>query len=282
MATQKITSFFPDKSVKQGYVSLFREMVSEALGSRWLTWQFFKRNFSATYKQSVLGILWALLVPLVSVGMFIYLNGSGILNTGNVVVPYPLYAVAGIALWQLFSVGLTLSANALVSAGSMITKINFARESLVVSAVAQAVVPTLIQIVVVFVLFGCYRIVPPWTALLVPLAVIPLLLLTLGLGFMLSVANGVMRDVGTAITALITFLIFLTPILYAKPTTGFSAIVATYNPLYYLVAVPRDLLIMGSTPDLWGFLYSTIFAVVVFLVFWVAFHLTEFRIAERI
>ncbi len=279
---EKTTAYFPDRSIKQGYLSLFKEMVSEIINSRWLTFQLFKRNFSATYRQSVLGMFWVLIIPLVSVGTFIFLNSGGIFNTGDIEIPYPLFAMAGATLWQLFSVGLTLSTNSLVSAGSMITKINFTRESLVISAVAQGIVPCLVQIGVVFVLFASYQIVPPLTVLLVPLAMIPLLLLTLGLGFILSLINGVLRDVGNAIPLLVTFLMFATPVLYAKPNSGIVAVVSQYNPLYYLVSVPRDLLIVGNTGELPGYMYSALFSIAVFFIGWVVFHLAEPRIAERI
>jgi lipopolysaccharide transport system permease protein len=279
---ERNTAYYPDKSIKQGYLSLFREMIREANESRWLTWQLFKRSFIATYRQAVLGIFWALLVPFASVGTFIFLNRAGVFNVGEISVPYPLFAIAGVAFWQIFSVGLAVSANSLVSAGSMITKINFNRESLVISAVAQGIIPAIVQIALVFVLFGFYQIMPPLTALLVPLTLIPLLLLTLGLGFILSLFNGILRDIGNGINALITLLIFLTPVFYAKPSEGIAAAISAYNPLYYLISVPRDLLLIGSTADLEGYLYSSLFSLIVFFICWAAFHLTETRIAERI
>jgi len=117
---------------------------------------------------------------------------------------------------------------------------------------------------------------------LVPLAVIPLLLLTCGLGFIFSLINGVLRDVGNMISVSITFLLFLTPVLYAKPASGIAAVASHYNPLYYLISVPRDLLILGGTTELHGYMYSVLLSVVVFFVCWTAFHLTETRITERI
>ena len=279
---EKTTVYFPDKSIRQGYPSLIKEMVREAVNNRWLTGQLFKRNFNVMYRQSLLGVGWAVVIPLVSVGVFVYLNVSGLFNVGDINIPYPLFAIAGIALWQFLSVGLTLSANSLVGAEMMITKVNFARESLVVSAVAQGAIPALIQVGIVFVLFAVYQTVPPITVLLVPLAVIPLIVLTLGLGFILSLINGVLRDVGSGISILVIFLMFLTPVLYAKPTSGLAAAVSQYNPLYYLVIVPRDLLVFGGTVEWEGFIYSTLLAFVVFFICWTAFHLSETRIAERI
>jgi len=279
---EKTTIYLPDNSIRKGYISLFKEMIEELTASRWLTWQLFKRDFSAMYKQSLLGVFWALVVPFISVGTFIFLNRAGIFSIGDISIPYPIFAVAGMALWQLFSTGLISSTNSLVNAGAMITKINFTRESLVISAVGQAIVSSLIQMAVVFALFVWYHIIPPWTVVLVPLAVLPLLLLTLGLGFIFSLINGVLRDVGNMISVSITFLLFLTPVLYAKPSGGIAAVASHYNPLYYLISVPRDLLILGGTTELHGYMYSALLSIIVFFVCWAAFHLTETRITERI
>ncbi|MFC1937096.1 ABC transporter permease [Chloroflexota bacterium] len=282
MINGKTRTYYPDKAIRQGYISLLRETYSEIITSRWLTWQLFRRNFIATYKQSVLGIFWALVIPLVSVGTFIVLNRGGVFDVGDVAIPYPLFAVAGIALWQLLSIGLTMGVGSLANAGGMITHINFTRASLIISSVAQGFVPSIIQVVIVFILFAAYRMVPPWTALLVPLAVIPLILLTLGLAFILSLVNAVVRDAANMISIMITFLMFLTPVLYAKPPSGIIAEVSHYNPLYYLVTVPRDLLTTGSTGELAGFAYSSLIAIAVFFLCWISFHLIETRIIERV
>ena len=230
MATET-RQYFPDKLIKQGYPSLFRDMIADVRASQWLTWQLFKRNFTATYRQSLLGVFWALLLPLTAVGIFIFLNRGGVFDVGAMSVPYPLFAVAGVALWQLFAMGLTSGANSLVQAGAMIAKINFPRESLVIASVGQGLVPSIVQIVVVFILFAVYRMAPPWTALLVPLAMIPLLLLTLGMAFILSLINGVVRDAANGISILVTFLMFATPVLYAKPPDGIVAAVSRFNPV---------------------------------------------------
>ena len=280
--TEIITTYEPDNSLKKGYLSIFSEIFDELKKNRWLTYQLFKRDFFAIYKQSFIGVLWALIIPLVSVGTFITLNRSGIFTIGDINVPYPIYAILGMAFWQLFSTGLVAASNSLVKAGSMIVKINFSKKALVIASTGQSLISFLIQFVLVGILFASYRITPSIAILWVPLIIIPIMLLTLGLGFILSLLNGVMRDIGNMLSMLMTFLMFLTPILYAKPTTGILARITEYNPLYYLVSAPRDLVLMGTVPELKGFLIASIISLIIFLICLIAFHLTETRIAERI
>lgn len=277
-----IKTYEPDNFLKKGYLSIFKEIFNEIKKNRWLTWQLFKRDFFAMYKQSFIGIFWVFIIPIVSVGTFIILNRSGIFYIGNINVPYPIYAVLGMTFWQLFATGLVASSNSLVKAGGMIVKINFSKKSLVIASIGQAVVSFLVQFALVGILFVCYRITPNIAILLIPILIIPIILLTLGLGFILSLLGGIMRDIGNALSMLITFLMFLTPVLYAKPTTGTLATITNYNPLYYLVSTPRDLVLMGTIPEVKGFLITSIFSIIVFIVCLIVFHLTETRVAERI
>ena len=124
---RKISIYIPERPIKQGYLFLIKEMFSDIAASRWLTYQIFKRNFAGAYRQSTLGIFWAFIVPFGSVGIFIFLNQSGIFNVGETQVPYPLFALTGMALWQVFSVGVTIGPTSLIAAGPMIKRTDFPR-----------------------------------------------------------------------------------------------------------------------------------------------------------
>lgn len=274
--------YVPDNSIKNGYVSLMRDIVFDLAGNRWLTWQLFKRDFVAMYKQSLVGFFWAAIVPVVSLLTFMLLNHSGVLSCGNVDAPYPIFALTGLAFWQLFSVGLITSSGSLVKAGDMIVKINFSKKSLVIAAFGQCLCSFLIQLLLVTALFFWYRRIPHPTILLIPVLAAPIILLTLGLGFIIALLNGILRDVGNLISVLLTFLMFLTPVLYAKPVSGIMAAVSLCNPLYYLICGARDFVLFGTFSDVKGYAISCCIAVMVFIVSTVLFHLTETRISERI
>jgi lipopolysaccharide transport system permease protein len=279
---QTITTYEPDNSLKKGYLSIFMEIFNEIKKNRWLTYQLFKRDFVTAYKQSFMGVLWALILPLIGVGAFIVLNHSGIFNVGDINAPYPIYAILGMAFWQLFSTGLLASSNSLINAGTMITKINFSKKSLVIASLGRSIVSFVIQFVLVILLFIFYKFSPHIAILLIPIVIIPILVLTTGVGFILSLINGVVRDIGNIIGVLLTFFMFLTPVLYAKPAVGILAHATKYNPLYYLISAPRDLVLMGTSSELKGYFIMSIISIIIFTACLIVFHLTETRVAERI
>lgn len=275
-------TYEPDNSLKKGYISIFKEIVDDLKRNKWLTYQLFKRDFFAMYKQSLFGIFWAFIVPFISVGTFIILNRSGVFSAGDTKVPYPLYAILSTAFWYLFSTGLVSSADSLVRAGDMITKINFSKKSIVIAAFGQSIISFLIQLILVAVLLAYYKIIPSRAVLFIPVVIVPLLLLTLGLGFICALSNGVVRDISKALPMLITFLMFLTPVLYAKPQAGILAQITKFNPLFYLISAARDLILTGKISEYGGFLISSVISFIIFIICLVLFHLTETRISERI
>jgi lipopolysaccharide transport system permease protein len=277
-----ITTYEPDNSIRKGYLSVFKEMGEEVRKGKWLTTQMFKRDFKAVYKQSALGIIWVLIVPLVTLGTFILLNRAGVFNIGEITVPYAVFALLGIAFWQIFAVGIQGATTSLTAAGSFIGKIKFPREALVVAAMGQSLIAFLIQMVLVVILMVYYGVVPAWTVIIMPFTLIPIVLLTVGMGFLLSIANGVARDIERGIGILTTFLMFATPILYVTPQTGWLGTITTYNPLFYLTTLPRDLVLTGEILHPLGYTVSVVLSVLAFFICWILFHLTETRIAERI
>ncbi len=282
MNNKQVKLYQPDAQLKMGWFVIWREMFDELISSRELIWRLFVRDFLAKYKQTVLGILWALIMPLLMVGTFIFLNRAGVMNIGKTDVPYPVFALLGLSIWQLFATGLTACTNSILQGGSMVVKINFPKESLVIAALAQSIFGFLVRIGLLVVVFAIYKVIPSWSTLLLPLALIPLMLLTLGLGFLLSLLNVLMRDITYIVTLMTTFLLFLTPVLYPSPSSGFLATLNIYNPLSVLVTGARDLVIFGYMKEPSQFLSASLISLVIFLISWRIFHLVEARMAERV
>jgi len=272
----------PDNVLKNGYFSIFKQIFKEIIENHWLLFQLFKRNLLTVYKQSLFGVLWALIFPLFSVMTFVILNRSGVFSLGKMDIPYAIYAVFGLSFWQFFSTGLIAGANALVEAGSMIIKINFSKKSLVLASLGQAFVSSSIQLILVFLLFFIYNFTPSVNIVLIPLLFLPIIFLTIGLSFIFSILNGVLRDIGSILSVLMTFLMFLTPILYVRPESGILALISDYNILYYLIVFPRDLILIGDASELVPYLISSGVSIIIMLICILVFHITETRVAERI
>lgn len=280
---EKVIVYQPDNSLKKGYLNIFREIFIEIKKNRWLTWQLFKRDFLTLYKQSFLGVFWIILVPLFSFLTFIILNRAGIFTLGDIKVPYVIFAILGLSFWQIFSTGVVACSNSLISAGAMIVRVNFSKKSLVLAAIGQSLVAFTVQFLIVLALFVIFGYWPTWKIFLIPLFLLPLILITLGLGFFFSLLNGVITDIGKALPIFLSFLMFLSPILYTRPTgDGFLARLTNYNPFYYLSAVPRDLILFGTSNEMTGFFCAVGLSFVFFIVGIFIFHLTETRVAERL
>ena len=139
-----------------------------------------------------------------------------------------------------------------------------------------------IQLILLGILFAVYRITPQFTIIFFPLLIIPVVTLVLALGFVLSLLNGVIRDVGSILSVLLSFLMLLTPVFYVKPLTGLLAHISRINPLYYLVSVPRDIILTGFTLEWTGYILSVCMSIMALVVSILIFHITETRVAERI
>lgn len=106
-----------------------KDMWHDLKASRELAWRLMVRDISAQYRQSLLGILWAFLPPLITAVIFITLNSRKIINVEETSIPYPVFAIFGTVLWQIFVYSLNAPLRVVTASKSLLTKINFPREA---------------------------------------------------------------------------------------------------------------------------------------------------------
>jgi len=257
-------------------------MVLELINSKELIWQLFLRDFKTRYKQSLLGFFWILLIPLMAIVTFLLLGNSGILDISDIPVPYPIYGLLGISLWQIFSGGLMATTSSISSAASFITKINFFKGALVVSSLGQVLIDFIARMTLLIIIYILYGIIPNPSFLLFPFLVIPLVLLTLGLGFITSLLNTIIKDIYNLINIILGFLLFLMPIMYTPGENNFIIQINKYNPVYYLIKTPRDIIILGSSNTINEYLISSLISLIIFLLGWIIFDRAQSKIAEAV
>jgi len=282
MNTKEIKIYSSASIYQQGLPKIFKEMINNIVSSRSLTWQFFLRDFKARYKQSLLGWAWIFLMPIITMGTFLLLNISGVIRIGEIPVPYPIFGLLGFSLWQIFSNGWLVLTSSYTAGGSLITQISFPREALIISALGQIIVDFLIRLFLVLIVYLIYGLSPSVWLLLFPFFVLPLFFLTLGLGFLSTIMQVVFRDTKNFIGVGMDFFLFLMPIMYTIPEKGFLAKFNKYNPIYFLVNTPREIIISGKINYPFEYILSVILTVILVLFGWFIFYIVQPKLSERI
>jgi len=171
------------------------------------------RDIKVRYKQTALGVAWAVVQPLLTMLIFSFIFGrlAGI-KTGG--IPYPLFAYAGLLSWTFFANAVTSSGNSLVGSANLITKVYFPRLLIPVAAVIAGLVDFAIAFVLLAVLMVYYRVELTWQILMLPVLMSLTTLLAVGIGMWLSALNVKYRDIRHALPFLIQIWFFASPIIY--------------------------------------------------------------------
>jgi lipopolysaccharide transport system permease protein len=188
-----------------------------------------RRDVSIRYKESVIGIAWAVLQPVLLAIVFSVFLGLLAKVPSDYGVPYPVFALAGLVLWMFFSQALARASDSAVVSGPLISKVWFPR---IVIPVAAALPPTLDFVIAVLVVIASmliYGVSPSPALVLIPL-IVPLVLVTaLGFGVWLAALNVRYRDVNVAVPFLLQVGLFITPIIYP-----FAIVPENAQPFYAL------------------------------------------------
>jgi lipopolysaccharide transport system permease protein len=281
--TESITVYEPNQRVNMGYLAGWAMMFGNLLKSRELIWQLFKRDFFANYKQSFLGIMWVFIAPVIAIVSWVFLNATGVLVPGDVGVPYPLYVLLGSTIWGLFLSFYSNTAKSLTEYGQLITQINFPHEALVAKQVAQSMAAFVINVVLILVVLAAFRFTPNVRILLFPLTVIPLLFVGAGIGMVISVVSAVAHDVEKVVTAMLGFVMYITPVIYSPDQESeLMRTVLAWNPLTYLICMSRATLLDAGYPVTDGYILSAGISAVFFMFSWRLFFLSEGKVSERL
>ncbi len=171
------------------------------------------RDVKVRYKQTALGVAWAILQPLLTMIIFTLFFGrlAGVPSDN---VPYPLFAYAGLLPWTFFANGITNSGNSLVGSAHLITKVYFPRLIIPAAAVAAGLVDLFIAFTVMIAMMVYYDVAVTRHLLMLPVLIFLVTLLALGAGMWLSALNVKYRDVRFALPFLIQLWMYVTPVIY--------------------------------------------------------------------
>ncbi|MCE5314989.1 MAG: ABC transporter permease [Armatimonadota bacterium] len=249
---------------------------------RELVYSLTQRDIRSRYKQSVLGILWALLQPLAMTAVFTIVM-SYIAKVDTKGIPYPIFAYIAMLPWTFFAGGLTSGTECLVGNFNLITKIYFPREVFPISAVLGKLVDLALGAIVLAGLFVICRVhINAWILMTLPILIIETALL-LGVTFILSSANLFYRDIRHVLPLLTQVWMYMSPIIYGLdlvPKRFFNLYML--NPMAVLIDATRTAALRGE-PPMWNWLgYSAVLSIVVLILGYRMFKKLEPLFAETI
>jgi len=280
MKELRVTIYTPDSLLASPF-RMLREMLRDLGDSRELAWRLAIRDLSAQYRQTFLGFLWAIILPLANTLVWIFLSRSGVVSLSDTPLPYPVYVFTGTMLWAILMDSLNAPLQIITASKSMLTKINFPREALIVSGIYQTLVNALIKVALLLIALLASGIHPGWNLLLLPIGLFSLILAGTVFGLMLTPVGLLYTDVGKIVPLFMQFMMYITPVVFAMPKGGLSATLFQVNPLTPLILTTRAWL-TGLVPEHLGYFVAVnIGEIMLLFIFWVVFRLAMPILIER-
>lgn len=173
------------------------------------------RDIKVRYKQTLLGVAWAIIQPFFTMVVFsIFFGELGKMPSDG--IPYPIFVYCGLLPWQLFAYALGQSSASLVTNQNLVTKVYFPRIMLPVSSVMAGLVDFAAAFIVLIVMMFYFNIRPTLAIMVLPILLLFTVITALSIGIWLSAINVKYRDVTYTIPFLTQFWLFLTPIAYSS------------------------------------------------------------------
>ena len=241
------------------------------------------RDLLVRYKQTVIGLAWSVLTPLLTMAILtVVFGGLAKLPSGE--TPYPLLVFAGMLPWQLFSNTLTTSSASLVSNQNMVSKVYFPRIIIPTTTLVVGIADFLISLSILAMLMCWYGIVPDLRVLVLPLLVLLAALTSLGAGYWISALSVQYRDFRYIVPFIVQFGLYLSPVGFSTDVVPEEwRLLYSLNPMVGVIDGFRWAL-LGTTTELYlpGFVCSILLALLLFGSGVIFFLRTERKFADII
>ncbi|NYT63484.1 ABC transporter permease [Alcaligenaceae bacterium] len=250
--------------------SSLASLVRSLWRNRQLISQMTKREVIGRYKGSVLGLAWSFLNPVFMLLVYTFVFAVvfkarwGAASTNDSKTDFAIILFVGMIVHGLFAEVLNRAPGLILSNTSYVKKVVFPLEILPVVTMGAALFHSAVSLIVLLAVFTIFHGYLHWTIVFIPLVLLPLIVLTLGLGWFFASLGLFLRDVGQTIGILTTIMLFMAPVMYpltAVPEAVRPIIMA--NPLTFIIEQAREVLIWGHTPNWTGLTLYTLVAIAV-------------------
>jgi lipopolysaccharide transport system permease protein len=244
--------------------------------------EFARRDIKLRYRQTMLGIAWVVLQPIVAAGVLNFAFGvvAGARPQGP---SYFLFTFAGLLVWNLFSMTLNKTSMSLVGNAYLISKVYFPRLALPISGTLATLLDFAVALCVLFVVQALYGFVPGWQLVLVPIWIAMVLYLALGVGLIAAALTVQYRDIQHILPILIPFMLYASPVAYdvAQIPEAYQRLFYFVNPLAAPIVAFRASVLPGAAmPPLVYLAWSAVASIGSFALGGAVFKRTERKFAD--
>jgi lipopolysaccharide transport system permease protein len=278
-----VTVYQPNER-RGGLIWGLRQASEDIIASRHVIAQLFWRDFIAQFRQKILGYLWALLSPLLGIISFLFLFFIGVLRPGEGEIPYTLYVLVGSTIWGCLPGAMGAVSGGLQAQADLIMRTRIPKLALAVSSLAGLLYGIVISIVTMIIVLFVMGVTPSWWFFAYPLLVLPMVLLGTAAGLFLSVVGPIARDLVPLATQALAFVMYITPVIYVRSTIQNPLVkrLIEWNPITYLVDIPRSLVCLGRAEGIDTFLWVALGTIMMVTIGLRIFYLLEDLVAERL
>lgn len=275
-----VVMYTPDSQMRSP-LHLLRLMYRDLASSRELAWRLFVRDISAKYRQSILGVFWSFIPPILVGLVFIVLQSRKIVDFGETDIPYPVFVLVGTTLWQVFAESLNAPLQSVGRAKLMLAKIKFPYEALILGAFYTILFNFLIKSIVLIGILLFFKVKITLGLLLVPMAIFMLILLGITIGLFLTPLGMLYTDIASGLPVVIQLWFFLSPVVYPPPQSFPFSLMTTLNPVSPILVGARDLVTKGFITNLYPFLIVSGLTIIALSITWILYRISLPIIIER-
>jgi lipopolysaccharide transport system permease protein len=278
-----VTLYEPNRG-QGGLISSLGQARHDIIVSRYIIARLFWRDFIAQFRQKILGYFWALLSPLMGIVSFLFLFSIGVLKPGEGEIPYTLYVLVGSTVWGCLPGAMGAVSGGLQAQADLIMRTRIPKLALAVSSLAGILYGVAISMGTMMIVFLLVGRTPTLWFLAYPILVMPMILLGTAIGLVLAVLGTIARDLTPLVSQALSLVMYFTPAIYLQSSVQ-NPVVRTFidwNPLTYLVDVPRSLICLNRAEGVTPYFLVVVSTLILTAIGLRVFYLLEDLVAERL
>ena len=279
--TKNVRIYTPN--VDNGIFSIFLEGLKNLYSSHFLAYQIAKRDISAQYRQSFLGLLWSVILPLSTAAVWIFMKNSNTVSLSDTGIYYPVFVFTGTMAWAILTETIMGTINATQTMRSTLAKINFPKEALITAGIYKMLFNVFIKLIILAILLIVFKQHISLSISLFPIALFMMILFGTSIGLLITPIGLLYGDVGKLMAPFMQILMYFSPVVFVLPSYD-NAIgrILYYNPLTPLVNNFRNILVGQNFEQVSYYISIGLGSLLLFCIALIFYKITIPIITERI